>query len=183
MDTLQLEATTQAPKNILPDAHIESQGQRLAKHAMRLIIWLESGLFLVNVVSAQGILSYGDNALPACAQSCQFLQQAQAACFPPAVPTTDQATYLSCFCQSGYLATLRLSPSGTCDAVCTSPGDQTTIQTWYLSICNLRDTNTAAGSTTTTATAPTVASTLPGTATSTATGLAVADADTPKQSW
>ena len=178
--------TAQASKNGVADAHVDPWRQRPAKHAMQLAIWLASGLFLGCVVSAQSILSYGDNALPACAQTCQLLQQAQAACFPPAVPTTDQATYQSCFCQSGYLATLRSSPSGTCDAVCPSPGDQRTIQTWYLSTCQLQDTNTAGEPTTTTtaaATAPTVASTIPGTATSTATGLAAAAAGTSKQSW
>ncbi|KKA21758.1 Integral membrane protein [Rasamsonia emersonii CBS 393.64] len=47
---------------------------------------------------------------PACALSCTTLQQAQSGCVPPAAPVSNQATYVSCFCQSALLTSLHTTP-------------------------------------------------------------------------
>ena len=85
--------------------------------------------------SAQQLLVFGDNALPSCAQQCSSLVQAQAACVPPAGPVTDQDTYKSCFCQSGYLTALENSPGTVCDDVCSATDDLTQIAIWYSKNC------------------------------------------------
>ena len=72
--------------------------------------------------------------LPACAQTCPVVIQAQTGCVPPAAPVTDAATYQSCFCQSGYLAPLRASSANICAPQC-ADGDFATISTWYKGFC------------------------------------------------
>ena len=72
--------------------------------------------------------------LPACAQTCPVIIQAQAGCVPPAAPVTDAATYQSCFCQSGYLAPLKASSANICAPQCVD-GDFATISTWYKGFC------------------------------------------------
>lgn len=84
--------------------------------------------------AAQQLLVFGNNALPSCAQQCTLLSQAQAACVPPANPVTNQATYESCFCQSGYLTQLRNSPQTVCGDVC-SGSDLAEVATWYTNNC------------------------------------------------
>jgi len=77
----------------------------------------------------------GTDTFPACAVSCPLLLQAQASCLPPAAPVTDQAIYLSCFCQSDLLKPLKNSPNGVCDAVCPAQSDLTALQAWYSGFC------------------------------------------------
>ena len=73
--------------------------------------------------------------LPACATSCTLLQQAQTGCVPPAAPVSSQATYQSCFCQSGYLTPLAQSSNDNiCSPEC-SAQDMSTIQTWFKGLC------------------------------------------------
>lgn len=110
---------------------------------------LFSILLHVTSTAAQTLLVYGNNALPTCAQGCTLLTQAQAGCIPPAAPVTDQATYESCFCQSGYLKTLSTSTTGICDTVC-SGSDLTQIQTWYINNCKDDGADVAATASTTT---------------------------------
>ena len=90
---------------------------------------------LVSSVSSQ-LLNFAPGNLPACAQSCQTLQNAQTVCVPPAAPATGQLSYQSCFCQSAYLTTLRQSSAGICDTSCPNPTDATQIQKWYINLCN-----------------------------------------------
>ena len=149
---------------------------------MRLAV---STLFLFAAVAAraQTILTYGNDALPTCAQGCTLLQQAQSACVPPAAPVTDQTTYESCFCQSGYLSGLKTSSAGLCDSTC-GTADLQKIQSWYISYCqspgavvNVADVATTAGATT-------VASTVAGTAASTQSATSTAAATSSgHESW
>jgi len=155
---------------------------------MRLTALLALCLSLASVAVAQTVLVYGDNALPTCAQSCTLLQQAQSACVPPAAPVTDQATYQSCFCQSGYLTTLKTSAAGVCDTACGS-SDQQQVQTWYLSTCQLGTTDAAAtvtpaGASTSAATVAGTSTTAPATASATAaTSGSVAGSQQRNPSW
>jgi len=92
--------------------------------------FLLSALAVLAVLSplcyAQTVLNYAE--LPACAQQCTYLTQAQAACISAA--GGEQA----CFCQSAYLTTLKQSPNGLCDAFCTQP-DLDRIYSWYTQLC------------------------------------------------
>ena len=69
--------------------------------------------------------------LPACAQACTVLLQAQSACVPPAAPAAGPAAYQSCFCQSGYLAPLRTGAS-TVQNVCTGQCQDADFGTMYV---------------------------------------------------
>jgi hypothetical protein len=89
---------------------------------------------LVVAASAQQLLVYSDTALPACAQQCTVLQNAQTGCIPPAAPVTDATIYESCFCQSGYLTTLKAAGSTICSDVCEA-SDVSKIASWYQSNC------------------------------------------------
>lgn len=81
-----------------------------------------------SLASAQ-LLAQG---LPTCAQSCNFLNQAAAACGGTA--SANQAIW-ACFCQSGYLTGLYNSPTGICDAFCTDPSQNQQVMTWYTGNC------------------------------------------------
>ncbi|KAF2804146.1 uncharacterized protein BDZ99DRAFT_153596 [Mytilinidion resinicola] len=125
-----------------------------------------SGLLLSSRASAQSVIDY--TKLPACAKQCSILSQAEANCVPPAAPVTNQDTYQSCFCQSGLLTTLKTSPSlcqsSATNTICT-PQDATTIEQYYVALCNGPTVQPAETTTTTTSTAT---STAAGTATGTA---------------
>jgi len=86
----------------------------------------------LSTATAAGVLSDGNSKLPACAQSCQLLNQAAAAC---SATTTADATTWNCFCQSGYLKALYSSDAGICDSACTSSTDSQQVSTWYKSNC------------------------------------------------
>ena len=75
------------------------------------------------------------NTLPACATSCQVLQQAATGCIPPAAPVTSQETYQSCFCQSALLTSLQQTPTANICAPQCSDADFATIDQWYKSVC------------------------------------------------
>lgn len=90
----------------------------------------------VSVAAAQSLVPIAaSNAFPACALSCTPLLQAQGGCVPPAAPVTDQAVYVSCFCQSTLIAALHSSPDGTCDSWCTVESDRQELMAWYNSLC------------------------------------------------
>ena len=75
--------------------------------------------------------------LPACAQTCGVLQQAQSACLPPAAPATGPNSYQVCFCQSGYLTALRAgtgSVPNLCAPQC-ADADFQSIAQWYTGYC------------------------------------------------
>lgn len=117
---------------------------------------------LATSTAAQQLLVYGDTALPTCAQQCTVLQSAQTGCIPPAAPVTNAATYESCFCQSGYLTTLKAAGSTLCSDVCDA-ADVAKISSWYQSNC--ADNGVAAAASVsaagTTTSASTVASSTP----------------------
>ena len=84
------------------------------------------------LAQSSGILQFGPGQLPACAQACSQLQNAQTACI--SVPSTEH----SCFCQSAYLTqqtNLFQTPDGTCVDTCTAPADRQQIQTWFKGYC------------------------------------------------
>lgn len=90
---------------------------------------------ILPLASAQTTLI--SNTLPACAQSCPVLLQAQSACVPPptgAAAVSNQQTYTSCFCQSNYLVPLK---SGSANNLCPtcSAADLSTTQQWYNGLC------------------------------------------------
>lgn len=85
--------------------------------------------FLYASLASAQLLAQG---LPACAQSCQSLNQAATAC--GGLQSANQAIW-SCFCQSGYLTTLYSSPTGICDAYCTDPSQNQQVMTWYQGNC------------------------------------------------
>ena len=89
-----------------------------------------------SVATAQTLVPIAaSNAFPACALSCTPLLQAQGGCVPPAAPVTDQAVYVSCFCQSTLIAALHTSPDGTCDQWCTVESDRQELMAWYNNFC------------------------------------------------
>lgn len=85
---------------------------------------------LVDVTFAQTLIS---STLPACAQQCPVLIQAQGGCVPPAAPVTNQGIYQSCFCQSTFLQPLYGGPTPLCPSC--PPADMTTIQNWFQGLC------------------------------------------------
>ena len=100
------------------------------------IIQIITTVVLASVATAQIVVPQAaSDTFPACALSCTPLLTAQSACVPPAAPATDQATYVSCFCQSGYLTTLHSSPDGTCDQWCTVETDRQELMSWYNNLC------------------------------------------------
>ncbi|GAB7357764.1 hypothetical protein MBLNU459_g0414t1 [Dothideomycetes sp. NU459] len=133
--------------------------------ASKLLPLLSLVFSFLTCASGQQLLVYGTNALPTCAQGCTLLNQAQSACVPPAAPVTNQATYESCFCQSGYLKTLSTSTTGICDTVC-GASDLAQIQSWYLSNCKDDGADVAATAATTSATTTAPATTTADVATS-----------------
>lgn len=146
---------------------------RLPTASLGLLVLVQAYL-----AGAQQLLVYGDDALPACAQQCPVLSQAQAACVPPAAPVTDQATYESCFCQSGYLTQLKSDPSALCGSVCTAASDLSQIQQWYAQNCVNDGSNAAAQVTTVVITTTSAGLTGGPTTTGTITGSATASTET-----
>jgi len=131
---------------------------------MQLTILLPAlGLALSTLAGAQSVIDY--TKLPACAQQCNILAQAQANCVPPAAPVTTQDIYQSCFCQSALLTTLKTSPA-LCQTAC-SADDATKIEQYYIALCNGPTVQPPETTTTTTTTATATTSD-----TSTATGTA-----------
>ena len=118
------------------------------------------------------------SSLPACAQSCAILLQAQQACVPQpngAAAVSNQATYTSCFCQSAYLTPLN-GPSAQSVCPACQSNDQTTLQSWFQGFCKTGGTNNnadgqAATSTASKSTSTKVAAAATGTGAKTAGGV------------
>lgn len=122
---------------------------------------------LASLTSAQqNVLVNGNSQLPTCAQSCQPLIQANAACSGTG---SVQAAW-TCFCQSAYLTTLKTTAVGVCDTACTDATQNAQVQTWYTKNCGSdfgvseHADDSAAGTTTTTAAAAGAAATTASTA-------------------
>ncbi|KAJ9265183.1 hypothetical protein DTO212C5_6857 [Paecilomyces variotii] len=105
--------------------------------------------------------SAASDTFPACALTCQTLEQAQGSCVPPAAPVTNKATYVSCFCQSTLLTQLRSSPASVCTAC--SAADAQTLEQWYNNFCatggDVQTTTTSTSTAATNAAATTTAAT------------------------
>ena len=90
--------------------------------------------------------------LPACANKCGPLFDAQGACTPPAIASTDQ----NCFCSYTTLQGLYSSAVDICNGNCDAASLQS-VQQWFTSYCPKKGsagTTTAQGSSPTDTTAP-----------------------------
>lgn len=116
---------------------------------MFIIFPAASFALLFSLASSQNFIS---PTLPACAQQCPTLQQAQTICVPPAAPVTNQGIYQSCFCNSDLLKQLPVTPSATCPTC--PPADLVTLQSWFAGFCTQQPT-TLSTSSITTASVPT----------------------------
>ncbi|KAJ5675397.1 hypothetical protein N7462_008294 [Penicillium macrosclerotiorum] len=106
---------------------------------------------LITTGAAGDILpSAASSTFPSCGLTCTALTNAQSSCV-----TGAQSTWVSCFCQSSYLTTLKTSGSVCSDC---SSSDQSLLSTWYNNYCN-SDGQTSGTSTTTTASASTTSAT------------------------
>lgn len=94
------------------------------------------------------------SSFPACGLSCSVLFSAQDSCTAAA----DQSTWVSCFCQSALLTSLKTSGSvcPNCDAA-----DQALVSTWYNDYCSSGGTDTGASTPATSAPASTPATSAP----------------------
>lgn len=121
------------------------------------------------VASAQDSFSFipssASSTFPECGLTCTILQTAQSACVPPSAAVTNDQTYISCFCQSSYLTSLK--SSGALCTTCTSASDQQLLVNWYNGYCDGGYTSTLSATTTTT-TASSTSSTATGATTTTA---------------
>ncbi|KAI6804176.1 hypothetical protein KC327_g16669 [Hortaea werneckii] len=153
--------TTTGPANAITASRRPAYTMKLSTASTTLLTAL---LFLITSTTAQ-LLADGTSKFPACAASCPLLVQAAQAC--GGTQTASQQTW-SCFCQSGYLTSLKSSPNGICDGVCgagTSENQQ--VMTWYNSNCGSDfgasehpDTNAGGATTTSAGAAGTSSSTL-----------------------
>jgi hypothetical protein len=74
--------------------------------------------------------------LPACAQKCGLLYDANGACVPPGAPTNDVSVYDSCFCNDARLAPFKTGTVGVCpDAAGCAPDALGSIRNWFTSFC------------------------------------------------
>ncbi|KAK6443134.1 hypothetical protein LTR95_000651 [Oleoguttula sp. CCFEE 5521] len=82
--------------------------------------------------TSSGVLQTPNSPLPACASSCQILQQAATAC--GGLTASSQNIWV-CFCQSAYLTTLYQSGEGTCADTCATSAERDTLRVWYNQEC------------------------------------------------
>lgn len=133
------------------------------------------------LAAAQDTFSFiptsASSTFPECGLTCTALENAQDACVPPEAAVTNEQTYISCFCQSAYITSLK--SSGTVCTSCTSASDQELLVSWYNGYCDGGYTSTltattaaATTSSTSSATTTDAATTTAATATSTSTSSA-----------
>lgn len=83
----------------------------------------------ISTFAADSILpTAASNSFPQCGLSCTTLTGAQTSC-----ESGEASTWVSCFCESSLLTTLKTS--GSICASC-SAADQTTLSTWYNNYCS-----------------------------------------------
>lgn len=132
-----------------------------------LLLTLLAGIVpsIISQTTGQAIIPSN---LPACAQSCANLLQAQTACTAPPNPPPGGTYGIQCFCGFAPLAPLGANaPQQLC--VACSASDNAAIQSWYKDACGLSggSANGQNGQTPTTSTPSSISSTQ---ATSTSTG-------------
>lgn len=133
-------------------------------------------LYASTSAAANILPSAASSSFPQCGLSCTALTQAQSSCEAAA-----ESTWVSCFCQSALLTTLKTS--GSLCSSCTSSSDQSLLSTWYNDYCNSNGKDTGSTSTTTdttTATATNSASTGTATAVQSTSNTSAADQN---KSW
>ncbi|TDZ41489.1 hypothetical protein CTRI78_v009593 [Colletotrichum trifolii] len=74
--------------------------------------------------------------LPACAEKCGVLFDANGACVPPAVPAADETTYDNCMCNFGALQPWKTAATGVCEYAGCDAAGFSSIQGWFTSMCN-----------------------------------------------
>lgn len=123
--------------------------------------WL---LFSLSSAHAASLIpTAGSDSFPQCAVDCSVLQQAQDSC-----TAGPQSSWVSCFCESALLTSLK--SSGSLCTSCTATADQSQLSSWYKSYCSSGgkpdNAATTATSTTSTATAAGATNTATNTASS-----------------
>ncbi|KAL8294629.1 hypothetical protein RB597_007753 [Gaeumannomyces tritici] len=75
--------------------------------------------------------------LPACAQQCGPLFDANGACVPPAAPTAAPAGYAACFCSNAKVSPFSAAAQGVCGpGVCAdNPANLESIRNWFTNFC------------------------------------------------
>lgn len=141
-----------------------------------------------SIAAAQSLVpTAASTDFPSCALSCQLLLSAQGGCVPPAAPVTDQAVYVSCFCQSTLISALHTSPDGTCDAYCGVESDRQELMAWYNNLCAAGGAATVVSSTSAVSGPQTtivyITSTAAASATATPTGTSSSVASSGNGSW
>ncbi|KAF1914868.1 hypothetical protein BDU57DRAFT_306121 [Ampelomyces quisqualis] len=96
-------------------------------------------LFLAMTVAfaERSILIFDFNRVAACARTCSIILTSELNCVPPAAPVSNNATYLDCFCTSGYLKSLHRDGE-ICHQVCKHE-DDIAIHEYYNSLCGVPD--------------------------------------------
>lgn len=118
--------------------------------AIAVNLLLTTLIFPVLAQEVTLIPSSGTDLFPACGASCSLLLKAQNGCVPPAAPNTNQAIYVSCFCQSALIPNLHSNPQGVCDESCTSKSERQQLMKWYNHYCKTGGKIQDTGATTTT---------------------------------
>ncbi|RDW68535.1 hypothetical protein BP5796_09192 [Coleophoma crateriformis] len=97
----------------------------------------------VTSAEADGAIVPFTSALPACAAQCGPLYDAQGACSPPVMATSD-----TCFCAYATLQPFLTTTAGVCDNACTTDANGLSeIRTWFLNFCgDSTSTSTTSGS-------------------------------------
>ena len=75
--------------------------------------------------------------LPACAQQCGPLYDANGACVPPAAPTASPSNYAACFCGNAKVSPFSVGVQGVCGpGVCAdNPANLESIRNWFTNYC------------------------------------------------
>ncbi|KAF1845593.1 uncharacterized protein K460DRAFT_405843 [Cucurbitaria berberidis CBS 394.84] len=101
---------------------------------------MKIGLFLLCIAQIATVLAldfpsvFDYSQLPSCARNCKILETSELNCVPPTAPSSSQATYVDCLCQSEYLRSLHANGE-ICHDVCDEK-DDLAIYHSYNSICN-----------------------------------------------
>nr|POE63293.1 hypothetical protein CFP56_04196 [Quercus suber] len=89
-------------------------------------------LVVLASTGAAQLLASGNGQLPTCGSNCAQLIEAAGVC--GGTTSADQAVW-TCFCSSASLTTLYNSPTGICDASCTTASDNRQVMAWFVSNC------------------------------------------------
>ncbi|KAJ5902593.1 hypothetical protein N7495_003121 [Penicillium taxi] len=149
----------------------------LASWLALLPLLLLSLLSSVHAVSKNLVPTTWSENFPPCGLSCSTLYAAQDTC----LENTDSSTWVTCFCSSSRISTLKTNGS-VCESVCTTSSEQEVLSQWYVNYCNSDGKDTGAA-TTTTKTTSSATATSTSSSTSTGSSLSSSSSDTGKSWW